>query len=76
MRWVCTHRCPAIAGCRRDVDAALAAGEPVVGTRAGESAAMRTWRWEREQRRTITVVAVGNEGGDCDGVASGASKVC
>ena len=58
MRWVCLEQCPALAGCRREVDTELAAGRPVVGTRAGESPRQRGRRLAHEHRVVGDAVAV------------------
>ena len=52
MRWVCLHRCSALDGCRREVNAELAADRVVVGIRAGLSARQRA----RQQGRGVEEV--------------------
>ena len=58
MRWVCMHRCAALAGCRREVDAELAAGRVVVGIRAGSSPRQRARRHSRGVEEVTGDVAV------------------
>jgi hypothetical protein len=50
MALVCQRHCPSIAGCRRDVESAVDAGQWVAGCRAGESLDQRTRRLRAEGR--------------------------
>jgi hypothetical protein len=55
MRWVCLQQCPAILGCRAEVEAELAAGREVVGMRAGESPRQRARRMTRQEGSGVRV---------------------